>query len=110
MNKFKLDNLFIHNQINIKQVVSVILSFINIVFSILPFFIITEYMEMFINNSTWRLEYREIWSDILFMIIGIAMFVYSLITIIKYFRHIEVKLLYPALFLILYFVIIFLPF
>lgn len=99
-----------NNKINIKQVTAVVLLFVNLIFSFLPFFIIVEYFEIITKNSTWQLEYLRIWSDMLLIVIGIVMFVFSLITIIRYFRHKDVKIMYPVLFLVFYFIILFLPF
>ncbi|MDP2685026.1 MAG: hypothetical protein Q8P20_08400 [bacterium] len=93
------------DNINIKQIIAVVLSFINLIFSILAFFILAEYFEIITEGLTWRFEFREVWTDVLLMIVGIAMFIVSLMSILRYFRHQEIKLKYSIFFLIVYFLL-----
>ena len=100
----------INEIINIKRVIAVVLSFVNLFFSFFSFIIIYEYLEMFVKNTTYSLEFHNMCSDIFIMFVGVVMFIYSLFTIIKYFRHKKINFIYPVLFLIFYFIAIFLPF
>lgn len=104
--KFSM-SIELNKEINTKQVIAVVLSFVNLVFSLLSFFVIYEYFKIITNGSTWRLEYHEVWFDILFMVVGITIFVYSLINIFRYFRHKKIKLLYPVLFIVFVFIVYF---
>ncbi len=95
----------ISQHINWNQVVAVVLSFINLVFSVVSFMVITEYVEMIIRGTHWRLAYHDVWVDSLFMLYGILATGYSVFTIIKYLRHRQITLLYPVLLFLFPFVV-----
>ncbi|MDP2685009.1 MAG: hypothetical protein Q8P20_08315 [bacterium] len=101
-----LSNIDLGNKtINIKQVVAVVLSFVNLFYSLISFVIIFEYLEMYIKGTTWRLEYHDVWLDVIYMMFGLIVFIYSLVSIIKYFKHQEIKLIYTFLLFLCPFVI-----
>ncbi len=89
-------------KINIKHVVSVALSVINIAI-VLPFyFIAVEYYEIFFTGYTGYLQFHIIPFDIGVILLSLGVIIYSLILIIKYFRNKKVPFFVPTIITTLY--------
>lgn len=88
-------------KINIKHVVSVALSIINIAI-VLPFsFIAVEYYEIFFTGYTGHLQFHTIPFDIGIILLSLGVIIFSLIVIIKYFRDKQVPFIAPIIITIL---------
>ncbi len=92
-----------NRKIDIKQVITLVFSIINLYYAFLGFCIILEYFDILNRGYLTHLQFHTIWSDILVMILAIIISVNSVSVIIMYFRHKQVKLIYPI-------VLFFLPF
>lgn len=89
-------------KINIKNVISVALSVVNIAI-VLPFsFIVVEYYEIFFTGYTGHLQFHTIPFDVGIILLSLGVIIFSSIIIIKYFRNKKVPFVAPIIITVLY--------
>lgn len=99
------------HKINIKQVITLVLSIVNLYYVFLGFSIILEYFDILNRGYLTQLQFRTIWLDISVMILAIIISVNSVSVIIMYFRQKQVKLVYPMiLFFLPFFIFLVIPY
>ena len=100
---------FDNKKINIEQVIAVVLSFINLYFPFISFFIFVEYLDVLQKGTLSHFQFHTVGPDIVFMAFGVAVLISSITTIVKYFGNKKVKLIYPVVLfifpIVLYFII-----
>ncbi len=89
-------------KINVKNVISVALSVVNIAI-VLPFsFIAVEYYEILFTGYTGRLQFHTIPFDVGVIVLSLGVIIFSVIVIIKYFRNKKVPFVAPIIITVLY--------